>query len=472
MSTANTIASPRLYIRGWILFAVILGALALAAATTAVWWPPLRERIAAAISSSDDAHHSAAGEHADHGHPQDHEHDDPNVLELTNQARLNIGLKIDEVKLTDYERTLTIPGIVVERPGQSVIDVTAPLTGVVTRVHVTEGEAVSPGQKLFELNLTHEDVVQGQADFLKTAQELDVIRKEVKRLEEVTRNGAVAGKTLLERKYEEQKAEAALRAQREALLLHGLSEEQVSTILETRKLLPAITVFAPETNEPATDSNSAVLQIQELKVERGQHVNTGNSLAVLANHSELLIEGRAFEHEAAQISRALENGWTVWAVVESSDGRPIEIKGLQILYLDSRVETASRALHFYVALSNKLVRDSESNGRRYVVWRFKPGQRMQILLPVEKWKDRIVLPLDAIAQDGVETYIFRQNGDSVVRQAVHVEFRDQFKAVIGNDGSLYPGDRVAMNAAHQLLVALKNKSGGGVDPHAGHSHSH
>jgi hypothetical protein len=51
-----------------------------------------------------------------------------------------------------------------------------------------------------------------------------------------------------------------------------------------------------------------------------------------------------------------------------------------------------------------------------------------------------------------------------------VEFRDQFSAVVANDGSLYPGDEIAMNAAHQLLVALKNKSGGGVDPHAGHSH--
>jgi multidrug efflux pump subunit AcrA (membrane-fusion protein) len=467
MSTANTAASPRVHVRGWVFFALILCVAALAATAAAFWWPPLREKISGILGSVSDQHDSTQDDHADHAH--DH-HDDPDVLELSDQARKNIGLKIDDVKLTDYERTLTIPGIVIERPGQSVIDVTAPLTGVVMQVYVTEGEAVTAGQKLFDLNLTHEDVVQGQADFLKIAQELDVVRNEVNRLEEVTRNGAIAGKTLLERKYEQQKAEAALRAQREALLLHGLSEEQVANILETRKLLPAITVFAPETTRSATDSNSAVLQIQELKVERGQHVNTGNSLAVLANHSELLIEGRAFEHEAAQISGALENGWTVSAIVESSDGRPIEIKGLQILYLDSRVETASRALHFYVALSNKLVRDSESSGRRYIVWRFKPGQRMQIQLPVEKWKDRIVLPLDAIAQDGIETYIFRQNGDCVVRQPVYVEFRDQFKAVIGNDGSLYPGDRIAMNAAHQLLVALKNKSGGGVDPHAGHTH--
>ena len=42
--------------------------------------------------------------------------------------------------------------------------------------------------------------------------------------------------------------------------------------------------------------------------------------------------------------------------------------------------------------------------------------------------------------------------------------------VIENDGSLFPGDVVAKRGAHQLQMALKNKSGGGVDPHAGHNH--
>jgi cobalt-zinc-cadmium efflux system membrane fusion protein len=42
--------------------------------------------------------------------------------------------------------------------------------------------------------------------------------------------------------------------------------------------------------------------------------------------------------------------------------------------------------------------------------------------------------------------------------------------VIANDGTLFPGDRVAMSAAQQLHLALKNKAGGGIDPHAGHNH--
>jgi len=42
--------------------------------------------------------------------------------------------------------------------------------------------------------------------------------------------------------------------------------------------------------------------------------------------------------------------------------------------------------------------------------------------------------------------------------------------VIANDGSLFSGDAIALSGAHQMQVALKNKAGGGVDPHAGHNH--
>lgn len=95
---------------------------------------------------------------------------------------------------------------------------------------------------------------------------------------------------------------------------------------------------------------------------------------------------------------------------------------------------------------------------------------MQIQLPVEEWKERIVLPATAVAQDGIEAFVFRANGDHFDREAVHVEYRDPRFVVIANDGTLFPGDRVAMKAAQQLQLAIKNKSGGGIDPHAGHNH--
>ena len=133
----------------------------------------------------------------------------------------------------------------VERPGKSRLEVTAPFTGMVAEIHGTQGEAIRPGQELFDLRLTHEDVVQAQSELLRTAEELKVIRREVDRLKVATQDGAIARKSLRERQYEEQKQEAVFGAQREALRLHGLSDDQIDVILESGRLLPSFTVAAP-----------------------------------------------------------------------------------------------------------------------------------------------------------------------------------------------------------------------------------
>ena len=404
----------------------------------------------------------------DHGHAG---HADEHALELSPQARGSIGLREGTVALASFERTIGVPGIVVERRGRSRIDIIAPMTGYVTKIFPTEGEAVSPEQALFEVRLTHEELVQAQADLLKTTEELDVVRREIARLEGIS-EGVIAMKTILDRKYEQQKQEAALRAQRQALLLHGLSEPQVESVLKTRTLLSTITVRAPsKANSSPLHGPEVILQVQEIKVEHGQHVTAGDSLAVLTDHRELLIEGEAFEQDAPHITQAVARDVSVTAILEGKTSPASQLDDLRMAYVANRIDPVSRALHFYVTLPNQTVRDTRDQGsQRFVEWRHKPGQRMQLRVPVEHWTERIVLPTEAVAQDGVENYVFRANGERFERQAVRVEYRDPRSVVIANDGSIFPGERIALSAAQQLQLALKNKAGGGVDPHAGHSH--
>ncbi|CAN0536198.1 unnamed protein product, partial [Scytosiphon promiscuus] len=154
-------------------------------------------------------------DHHDHDHAG---HDETSSLELSPQARKNVGLTADKivpVQLKDFTRTITIPAMVVERPGKTRIKVVAPMTGIVTNVNVTGGEAVQPGRPLFKIRLTHEDLVQAQTAYLKTLGELDVELKEIERIQVITNKGVIAGKVLLEREYAKEKLEAILKAQRE-----------------------------------------------------------------------------------------------------------------------------------------------------------------------------------------------------------------------------------------------------------------
>ena len=80
------------------------------------------------------------------------------------------------------------------------------------------------------------------------------------------------------------------------------------------------------------------------------------------------------------------------------------------------------------------------------------------------------MPSAAVVDEGVESYVFRQNGDHFERVSVHVIHRDQRFVVIENDGQLFPADVVVAHGAFQLQQEMKKKAGGAIDPHAGHGH--
>ena len=435
----------------------------------------------------------AAGAKDEHDHAG-HEHGQADSsIKISEQARRNIGMTVGEVQPRTYSRSITLPGMVAERPGRTRFRIAAPLTGVVTAVNAVTGESVTSGTLLFTLRLTHEDLVAAQARYLATLGQLDVEVREIARLEGVTSSGAVAGKTLLSRQYEKEKLEAALRAERESLLLHGLTEAQVQQIAKDRRLLREMRVYVPSlhgddslhhdaepevihpaaaTSEPAEPhAHAQRFVLTELSVQQGQAVNAGDSLCMLADYTELYIEGRAFEQDSGELMRAANENRPVAAVLERGSGQTELIEGLEFSHASNEVETDSRALYFYVRLPNTVVRDAvRSDGRHFLTWRFKPGQRLQVRVPVEAWENVLVVPVEALAQEGAEAYVFVENGASFERRPVHVKYRDQLQAVLANDGSLFPGDAVALSGAHQLQMALRNKSGGAVDPHAGHNH--
>ena len=130
-----------------------------------------------------------------------------------------------------------------------------------------EGDGVEPGQPLFEARLIHKDLLQVPTEFLRTLEELDVTNCEVARLEKVAAQVAIAGKPFLERKYEQPKQEAALRAQRQAILLHGLSQDQVDEIVARRTLLQSLTIRAPVRGAPGTPETRP-LRVQQLPPQR------------------------------------------------------------------------------------------------------------------------------------------------------------------------------------------------------------
>ncbi|MCA9171388.1 MAG: secretion protein HlyD, partial [Planctomycetales bacterium] len=344
---------------------------------------------------------------------------------------------------------------------------------------------------------TAEELVSTQTEMLKTLGELEVESREIERLSDVTRSGAVAQKTLIERQYTRERLQVMLAAQKEALRLQGLSERQIDAIESTRRLLRDLRIVAPspdrheheelqltqidivptafefpEDDEPLfKPAADPTLILQDLRVHKGEIIPAGATLAVISDLSELFIEGRAFEQDAELLTAAASNNWQVTAVLERAGRAPEIIRDLELLYSASEIDVDSRTLRFYVRLPNEVTRNVPSpNGHQYIEWRYRPGQRLQLRVPVEEWADQIVLPIEAVALEGADAYVFQELDGHFHRVPVQIVYRDQASAVIKHDGSISPGDIVARRGAHQMQMVLKNKSGGGVDPHAGHSH--
>lgn len=480
MSTNSRSSSGRWWLAAIILTMVVVGGM------TFPRWQPLLQKwtIAGAPPHAADPHDPHDGH--DHGHG----HGAGTALELSPQALKNLGLGPEHIsKLTkrQFQRAANIPAMVVELPGRTHLSVSTPLTGIIERVHAVQGEAVLPGVLLFEIRLTHEDLVQAQVEYLKLLGELDVVRKEITRLGEAAKSGTVPERTLLEQSYAQQKLVAAIDAQKESLALHGLSAAQIEGIAANRRLLKELQVRAPAGNSGGEDSelrlssdnlqpvslmqaDSPPLVVHELTVHPGQSISAGETLCTLADLQQLYLQGSAFERDEGFVLRALEQDWQVAAVFDSGAGEQ-RIDGLKIHHLADQVDPLTRALNFYVPLGNTLVRDEkDAAGRRFVAWRYRPGQRLQLRVPIEEWKNEFVVPVDAVAREGAENFIFVKSGDHFDRRAVHVKYRDQESVVLADDGSIFPGDSVALRGAHQMQMALKNQSGGAVDPHAGHNH--
>jgi multidrug efflux pump subunit AcrA (membrane-fusion protein) len=447
----------------------------LAGVTRDKWLPLIRGAKAdsaplTATSVAEDPHAHEGAQEDEHNH--DHAgHDEGTSIELSANGLKNIGFQPFEIQVSDFERKLTLPAIVAERPGRSRIHITASVSGVVTEIFAVEGQAVEPKSPLFVLRLTNEDVVAAQSEYLRTSESLSVVNRELARLKAFP-EGVIPGKRIIDQEYEKQKLDASLLAEEQTLVVHGLTEKQVKDILETRQLLRTITINAPShTHKDGGCEGDHLFHVQSLPVSQGEQVATGQELAVLADHCELFVEGRAFEDDAARLREAASKGWEVEGVLLIGDKEKEVIKGLKLLYLADHIDPESRAFRFYVRLPNEIVLDQETTpGRRFIEWRFKPGQRMELRVPVENWEKQLVLPVNAIVDEGAEAYVYRQNGDHFDRVAVHVEHRDRDAIVVANNGALFPGDIIAGQGAYQMHLALKNKAGGGVDPHAGHNH--
>lgn len=472
-------------------FLIVFGFFVAAAVATQDRWRPFLSHSGPASESN----HSSEHDHHQHAEP-------PKSLVLSDGAKASLGLELAPIVLQEYWRSVPIPAEVMEEPGHCEQGISSAVHGVVTKIYAFHGQTVHVGDPLFDVRPTSELLAATQSSLLKAQQELELVQKEIDRITPLVEKKDIPATRLIEKQNEYNRHETQRHLMMQELLVRGLSADQIDEIVRTKTLIRQLTIRAPrqtpseQTNEEnavpdihkdvetaaatlASDhEHGSTYTVEEMFAHIGKLVQPGDELCRLARHSQLLIAGRAFERENVLVTRAIEKNWPVKAIFESTDESPMIREGLSILYSDNVIESDSRTIRFYIRLPNELLRDLPApNGVAYRSWRFKPGQRLRVLLPVEHLEKQIVLPAEAIAKEGSETFVFRANGKKLERVPVRLRHLDSRDAVVEKTGTLVAGDVVARNQAYQLELALKNSQGsqGGHDHHGhdhGHSHDH
>ncbi|WP_417732969.1 efflux RND transporter periplasmic adaptor subunit [Rosistilla oblonga] len=406
------------------------------------------------------------------------------ILEISAQARKNLSLTSKAARPQEYWRTVVIPGEVADRPGLSDRGVTSPAVGVVTAIHAFPGDTMRPGEPLFSLRLFSEYLQATQTQLFKARQETAIVQAEIDRLSGAVNTGAVSRSKMIELQSEISRQNTLIQASRQELLTRGLTPGQVQQI-ESGTFVSTVEVVAPPVrdfdafasrpapqaiqqvnfvNELAQDQPIAY-EVQELAVELGQQVQAGQLLANLSNHQMLYVVGHAFKREATFLEQAAQEKRPIEIeFAEDATGSWPELKQtFNVRHLSNSIDKNSRTFDFFVPLTNQS-RSYGDKGQVFLAWRFRPGQRARIHVPVEKFDDVFVLPAEAVVREGPEAYVFRQNGDLFKQIHVHVVHQDRRSVVIANDGNITAGAYLAQNSAASLNRVLKSQSASGQEP--------
>ncbi|MDE0818650.1 MAG: efflux RND transporter periplasmic adaptor subunit [Pirellulaceae bacterium] len=399
---------------------------------------------------------SADNTENDEQKPQDNTTNTVQILELSPQARKNLSLVSKLAEPQDYWKTIEVPGVIIDRPGFSDHGISSPAVGVVTQVHAYAGDTVKSGDKLFTLKLFSEYLHDTQANLFQATRETILLNEERQRLDHLAQSGTIATARIIEFDQHIRRQQALIESYKQDLQTRGLSVDQIQEVA-AGKFISTITVTVPTT---ATAEPS--FEVQELHVNLGYQVNSGQLLSIISDHRSLYIEGHAFKQEAPSLEQAAKNGWSLEVEFAEDDSEhwPALEQAYQIRHLSSTIDSSSRTFDFFVPLVNQS-RSYEHAGRSFMVWRFRPGQRVRVRVPVEQFHDVIVLPAAAVVREGPEAYVFRQNGDLFQRLPVHVIHEDRLFVVLANDDSVQAGAYIAQGSAASLNRVLKAQSASG-----------
>jgi cobalt-zinc-cadmium efflux system membrane fusion protein len=127
------------------------------------------------------------------------------------------------------------------------VQVFPPYQGKIIKTFVELGDDVQKGQPLYTIDSP--DLIQAESSLISAAATFDLTSKELARAKDLYGTNGVSQREMEQAASDEQSAEGALKAARDAVRVFGKSEAETDQIVATRKIDPALVVPSPLTGQ-------------------------------------------------------------------------------------------------------------------------------------------------------------------------------------------------------------------------------
>jgi cobalt-zinc-cadmium efflux system membrane fusion protein len=225
----------------------------------------------------------------------------------------------------------------------------SPYAGRVTKLLARPGDRVVKGQPLFVIEAA--DNVQAQNDFIaamaamnKAKSALDLAQLQGTRAKDLFEGKAVPLKdyqqsqaTLIQAENDMRSSQTAMEAARNKLRILGLTDEDIATFQEKRRINPETTIFAPIAGT-----------VVQRKIGPGQYVNAGASdpVYVIGDLSTVWMTAFVRESDCASVAIGQEVTFNVLAL----PGHPLSAR---LNYVATAIDPATRRLMVRATIDNK-----------------------------------------------------------------------------------------------------------------------
>ncbi len=165
-----------------------------------------------------------------------------NIVPVSPTQRESLGIETAPVEPADQAWSIPYPAKVVV-PNAQLRVVSTPLSGLLERLEVAEGERVKRGQPLAVIQSPQ--LLEQQRDYLTALSRLDLAEADWRRDEQLYKEGIIAERRYLESLARYRQAKTEVAQYRQSLALAGMDEQTLRKLARQRRLSGSLTIRSP-----------------------------------------------------------------------------------------------------------------------------------------------------------------------------------------------------------------------------------